>query len=174
MLIQLGKHHKIFGISTKVNSISCPNDNIHFSLVHMLDLDIIVAGIDNIHATDCIFLGKSGSVEYWTLVVNRTWGTRYWRWPRRWQGFRKLRPQGKCWKSNIVFCLPHKGIVLSRLSVIWVSTKTCVHCNALDLWDQVKRTKKRTLEVEKDWIAREGTRLNRKMKIKAFLSLMRF
>ena len=55
MLIQLGKHHKIFGISTKVNSISCPNDNIHFSLVHMLDLDIIVAGIDNIHATNCIF-----------------------------------------------------------------------------------------------------------------------
>ena len=50
---------------------------------------------------------------------------------------------------------------MSRLSVIWVSTKTCVHCNALDLWDQVKRTKKRTLEVEKDWIAREGTRLNR-------------
>ena len=50
---------------------------------------------------------------------------------------------------------------MSRLSVIWVSTKTCVHCNALDLWDQVKRTKKRTLEVEKDWIAREGTRLNK-------------
>ena len=51
---------------------------------------------------------------------------------------------------------------MSRLSVIWVSTKTCVHCNALDLWDQVKRTKKRTLEAEKDWIEREGTRLSRK------------
>ena len=50
---------------------------------------------------------------------------------------------------------------MSHLSVIWVSKKICVYCNALDLWDQVKRTKKRTLEVEKDWIAREGTRLNR-------------
>ena len=61
--------------------------------------------------------------------------------------------------SNIVFCLLR--IVLSHLSVIWVSKKICVYCNALDLWDQVKRAKKRTLEAEKDWIAREGMRLNR-------------
>ena len=161
MLIQLGKHHKIFGISTKVNSISCPNDNIHFSLVHMLDLDIIVAGIDNIHSTYCIFW------EIWFSGILKLW------W---WFGPEVLvtdddHAGGKVsansdHKENaesqiLFFCLPHKGIVLSRLSVIWVSTKTCVHCNALDLWDQVKRTKKRTLEVEKDWIAREGTRLNR-------------
>ena len=61
--------------------------------------------------------------------------------------------------SNIVFCLSR--IVLSHLSVIWVSKKIYVHGNALDLWDQVKGAKKRTLEAVKDWIAREGTRLNR-------------
>ena len=121
-----------------------------FFFFYILDLDIIVAGIDNIHATPVtVFFGKSGSVEYWTLVVNRTWGTRYWRWPRRWQGFRKLRPQGKCWKSNIVFCLPRKEIVLSHLSVIWVSKKICVYCNALDLWDQVKRAKRGHLKLKR-------------------------
>ena len=36
-----------------------------------------------------------------------------------------------------------------------------VYCNVLDLWDQVKGTKKGKLKAEKDWIAREGTRLTR-------------
>ena len=73
--------------------------------------------------------------------------------------------------SNIVSCLLR--IVLSHLSVIWVSKKIYVHGNALDLWDQVKRAKKRTLEAEKDWNAREGKRLNRNEKKKAFSLPMR-
>ena len=64
-------------------------------------------------------------------------------------------------KVKYCFCLLRKGFVLSHLSVIWVSKKIYVHGNALDLWDQVKRAKKRTLEAEKDWNAREGKRLNR-------------
>ena len=36
-----------------------------------------------------------------------------------------------------------------------------VYCNVLDLWDQVKGTKKGKLKAEKDWIAREGTSLNK-------------
>ena len=36
-----------------------------------------------------------------------------------------------------------------------------VYCNVLDLWDQVKGTKKGKLKAEKDWIAREGTILNK-------------
>ena len=70
--------------------------------------------------------------------------------------------------SNIASCLLR--IVLTHLSVIWVSKTICVYCNALDLWDQVKRAKKRTLEAEKDWIAREGTRLNRKENKSIFIA----
>ena len=36
-----------------------------------------------------------------------------------------------------------------------------VYCNALDLWDQVKGTKNGKVKAEKDWIAREGTSLNK-------------
>ena len=73
-------------------------------------------------------------------------------------------------KVKYCFCLLRKGFVLSHLSVIWVSKKIYFHGNALDLWDQVKRAKKRTLEAVKDWIAREGTRLNRKENKSIFIA----
>ena len=173
MLIQLGKHHKIFGISTKVNSISCPNDNIYFSLVHMLDLDIIVAGIDNIHATNCIFweirfsgilnLGGESDLRY-SLLTMTTQVARFPQTPTT----RKMLKVKYCffvfhikelyWVAWVLFGSAQKHVFIAMHLIYGIKSNVQKRGHL-----KLKRTGLQ--EKAQGWI---------EMKIKAFLSLMRF